>query len=165
MNRLASLIFNVMVVIALVVGAVVLLFNLVFSPAWQQLSPGILPAKPIEWLLYADNSPINQPRILQTVNLWARLDPLPNSANNIVVDSDGELFSKVYIVRFDAPAPDVEQWLRHSRGIIDETPESLDDGKVYYRIRPRDAQFADVTVAPDSQSVLIRAAWDRDLER
>ncbi|MEB3213438.1 MAG: hypothetical protein VKL39_18970 [Leptolyngbyaceae bacterium] len=159
MNRLASLLFNVMTVIALLVGATVLLFNVAFSPSWQRLNPGILPTEPIQWLFYDDNSPINQPRILQTVNLWARLAPLPTSANNIVVDSDGELFSKVYIVRFDAPAPDVEQWLQHSQGIIDETPDPLDDGKLYYRIRPRDASFADVTIASDHQHVRVRGSW------
>ncbi|MEL6223961.1 MAG: hypothetical protein AAFR31_15110 [Cyanobacteria bacterium J06627_8] len=163
MNRLASLLFNVMTVTALLVGAVVLLLNLVFSPSWQHLNAGILPAEPIQWLLYSDNSPINQPRIIQTVCLWARLAPLPTSANNIIVNSGGELFSKSYIVRFTSSESDIDQWLQRSQGTADEIPEQMKNGNLYYRIRPRDANFADVMLASDRKHVRIRGSWDHNL--
>lgn len=170
MGRFIQLVVNALTVGGLLVGAIVLLFNLVFSPAWQDANFGLIPSHPIRWLVYAENSPLNQPRVVQTVCLWARLDPLPHSTRHLIVDSSGELFDKRYTVSFQADADDIYRWLAASAGTasqIDLHPPLSGDRPTadrHYKIEPRDAAFAEVTVLADQHTVKIKAAWSSPAE-
>ncbi|MGB3492079.1 MAG: hypothetical protein WBA57_05095 [Elainellaceae cyanobacterium] len=159
MRRVLQLIMNAVAVSGLLIGALILLFNLVVSPAWQDVETGLFAANPVRWLLDAENSPLNQPRVLQTVCLWARLEPLPHSAQNIIVNSSGELFDKRYTVSFKANAGDIERWLAASAGTQSQIAQQQPMGDRHYIIQPRDAASAEVTVLADQQTVKIKAAW------
>lgn len=162
MRRVILLVTNALAVSGLLIGALILLFNLAFSTAWRDVDRGLFPSNPIRWLLYAENSPLNQSRVVQTVCLWARLEPLPHSAHNLIVDSSGELFEKRYIISFQADANDIDQWLATSTGTASQVDSTMQTGDRHYLIQPRDAAFAEVTVLADRQTVKIKAAWSTD---
>ncbi|GEM_PF-6337540 len=159
MRRALQLLINALAVGGLLLGALLLLFNLVFSPAWKGVEPGLLPSNPVRWLLYDENSPINQSRVVQTVCLWARLAPLPHSARRLIINSSGELFDKRYTISFQANANDIERWLAASDGTASQVDQKPSFGDRHYVIQPRDAAFAEVTVLADQQTVKIKAAW------
>lgn len=159
MRRVLQLITNAVAVSGLLIGALILLVNLGFSPAWKDVETGLFATNPIGWLLDAENSPLNQPRVVQTVCLWARLEPLPHSAQNIVIDSSGELFDKRYFISFQASARDINLWLAASAGTASQLDQQPQTGDRHYIIQPRDAASAEVTVLADQRTVKIKAAW------
>lgn len=122
--------------------------------SWNHLEPN-----PVVWFLHDEQSPLNQPRVLETSRLWARLAPLPASTTQLQISAAGELFSKRYVVSFEATVDDIKTWLADSPGPSAYPPERLPDGTMKYRIEPRDAAFAEVDVSADQQHVKIRAAW------
>lgn len=159
MRRLVSFLTNIVGVGGLLIGAAFLLLNFVFSPAWKDLDTGLFATNPVRWILYAENSPLNQSRVIETVRLWARLAPLPRSTHDLIVDSSGEVFDKRYIVTFKALPRDIDAWLAASAGTAQQVSQPSPVGDRHYSIQPRDAAFAEVTVLADQQTVKIKAFW------
>ncbi|MGF1514590.1 MAG: hypothetical protein ACFB5Z_12980 [Elainellaceae cyanobacterium] len=155
--RIANLLFNVTAALTLFLVGGLLFYYLVLPPDFLRFNPALL-TDPVEWLTGDDNSPLNKSGVIQTVRLWARLAPLPKSARHLRIDGTGQLFDKTYVITFDARPQDIDDWLRSSPGTAHATVTASPEGDRYV-IRPRDAAFAEVTVAPSKRGVRIKAFW------
>lgn len=61
--------------------------------------------------------------MLRVALTWGRLAPLPASAQQITISTEGSLFSRAFRVSFIAPVADFERWLCESPGTRDVAPE------------------------------------------
>ena len=112
------------------------------------------------WLLLDPNSPLNRRSALDTTQEWARLEPFPQTAEEVSIETAGSPFTREFIVTFQAPTQDIEAWLKKSPGTKDVTPTLGQDGSFHYAITPGGgAAFAEVTVSKNRQSVRIRTFW------
>ena len=90
---------------------------------------------------------------------WARMADFPASATNIDVEITGSMFTREFVVLFDAPAADINNWLAQSAGTAGVTPESS-NGVRKYAIEPGGgAQFAEIQVDDNENRVRIRTYW------
>jgi len=97
---------------------------------------------------------------LSTTYEWARLEPIPESAKDISVESVGSMFSREFRISFSAPVADVNSWLQASSGTNEANPKLRDDGSRVYDVKPGGgAQFAKVIVSKDGTKVRIRTYW------
>lgn len=91
---------------------------------------------------------------------WARLAPYPDSARNLRATTSGGMFTRTFEVRFQAPAADVERWLRASPGPREAMPDHPSPGKRRYVIAPGGgANHVEVTVDDTLGEVSIYAEW------
>ncbi|MEO0405995.1 MAG: hypothetical protein AAF289_01465 [Cyanobacteria bacterium P01_A01_bin.135] len=155
--RIIDLLFNLAATLGLLLSGGLLFYYLLLPPDFLQFNPGLV-SSPVQWLFGDDNSPLNKPRVIETVLLWGRLAPLPHSARHLRIDGTGQLFDKTYIVTFEADPSEVQQWLTASPGTSQQSPTVAEGGK-HYQIRPRDAAYAAVTVDPGGGAVRIKTFW------
>lgn len=112
------------------------------------------------WLVLDPESPLDQESAIDTTQEWARLADFPPSTRNVQIDTKGSMFSREFIIEFEASPEDIAQWLRDSPGPSAATPERLDDGSLRYPIDAGGgAQFAEVIHWPSVGKVRIRAYW------
>lgn len=91
---------------------------------------------------------------------WARLDPLPASATQVDVNTEGSMFSREFIVTFTAPQADIEAWLATSPGTAAVTPDMKNKSVRVYHVQPGGgAQFAEVKVDERTHTVTINTYW------
>ena len=70
------------------------------------------------------------------------------------------MFTREFVVTFEAPMMDIEAWLVASPGTTDITPETNTTGELIYSVTPGGgAGFAEVKVNPQTQTVTIRTYW------
>lgn len=124
--------------------------------------------------------PVMKHEMLSTAREWGRLAPLPDSAENFVIESSGSMFTRTFEASFHAPSADIENWLEASPGtqnpvpVEEEAPEdepvgrnSLTESKVldksgvwYYDIKPAGgAAFAGVWVDVARELVRFKVYW------
>ena len=112
------------------------------------------------WLLFSDGSPVVRSSALSTCYEWARLDQIPDTAEDVSVKSVGSMFTREFRISFRAPVSDVNSWLATSPGTKEAIPELLDDGTRVYNIKPGGgAQFAKVSVSKEGTKVRIHTYW------
>jgi len=51
---------------------------------------------------------------------YGRLAPLPASAHDVAVETSGNMFARVFWLRFSASSDDISAWLAASRGIAED---------------------------------------------
>lgn len=98
--------------------------------------------------------------MMETTFTWARLAPLPDSAEDFSIATEGLMFTRAFRVRFTAPPADIRRWLATSPGTTAVLPDTLPDGRSRYTIIPGGgAQHAEVTVDETTGAVDIYACW------
>ncbi len=69
------------------------------------------------------------------------------------------MFTREFVISFEAPREDIEAWLASSKGTRDATVE-VEHGSRVYQIQPGGgAQFAEVRVDESGMKVTIRVYW------
>lgn len=112
------------------------------------------------WMVFDPVSPLNQTSAIATTQEWARTADFPPGTRNLRVGTEGSMFTREFIVEFEAPAEEIAQWIRDSPGPSAATPDQQDDGSLRYPIDPGGgAQFAEIFVWPELGRVRIRAYW------
>ena len=70
------------------------------------------------------------------------------------------MLTREFVIEFDAPMSEVEEWLEQSPGTRKVPAAPWIDGSYRYEINPGGgAAFAEVIVSPDKTHVLIRTYW------
>lgn len=91
---------------------------------------------------------------------WGRLASPPKSAQNLIVATEGSMFTRAFRASFSAPLVDIDRWLRESPGTRDVTPERPSPTRRRFLISPGGgAQHAEVTVEDSSGRVAIYVYW------
>jgi hypothetical protein len=89
---------------------------------------------------------------------WGRLAPFPTSAQNVVVKTEGNMFTRSFEVHFQAPAQDIDRWIKESPGLAESTP-LFENGSRKYFIKPAGgANRAEVRIS-NNQDVLVYVSW------
>ncbi len=99
----------------------------------------------------------DQKEALELTCRWARLAPLPNGVQELKVETAGNAASRQFIVTFKTDQATLESWLQASPGISDAELEEKGGVRIY-KIKPADAQFAEVRTYPDYR-VRIETYW------
>lgn len=96
---------------------------------------------------------------LEAARQWARMSPLPATANSLYVETRGGPFTREFTVRFHAPLDDVEKWLNDSPGTSSLKPSVTGKMRVYSVEPGGGAMHAEVTVDDTSGIVMIHTCW------
>lgn len=101
----------------------------------------------------------NRQSAINAATTWAKLAPLPPSAQNVQVDVKGSMFTREFVITFDAPSAVIRQWIAASPG-PSSGKQSIAGSVTTYAITPAGgAQFAEVKVDSSSNRVVIRTYW------
>ncbi len=101
----------------------------------------------------------NRQSAIRAATTWARLAPLPPSAQNVQVDVKGSMFTREFVITFDAPSPVIQQWLAASPGPASATQRTVGSITTYAITPGGGAQFAEVKVDSSANRVVIRTYW------
>ena len=96
---------------------------------------------------------------LEATKEWARTAEFPSSAGSIDVEITGGVFSRGFVVTFDAPLADINNWIDKSPGSSNVTPENTNGTRTYSIEAGGGAQFAEIQVDDEKQTVTIRTYW------
>ena len=109
----------------------------------------------------SDNQdPAKRKEMMALVLEWGRLSPLPTSATNISIETEGNSFTRSFHASFVAPKQDIQSWIEDSPGLNETTPEEISDTKVQYIIAPGGgANRAAVTIDYGLNQVEIYVSW------
>jgi hypothetical protein len=117
----------------------------------------------IAWLGYSflsPNSSRNRASAIDATLTWGRLAPLPPSAQQFVISTQGSMFTRAFRASFVASAADIEQWLQQSPGTREVSPEISSPSVRHFQIAPGGgAQHAEVTVDDTQHRVSIYVYW------
>ena len=109
----------------------------------------------VYWFLSPDSA-YNQTSALETTLEWGHLAPLPTSAQQVVINTDGSMFTREFRISFVASAKDIDVWLRESAGTSKAIVTRPSPGVRNFQIIPGGgAEFAEVTVDDTVHSVYI----------
>jgi hypothetical protein len=101
----------------------------------------------------------NRQSAISAATKWARLAPLPSSAQNIKVDVKGSMFTREFRITFGAPSAVIEQWIAASPGPSSATQSTVGSVTTYAITPGGGAQFAEVKVDASTNRVVIRTYW------
>jgi CO/xanthine dehydrogenase Mo-binding subunit len=96
---------------------------------------------------------------ITTAMTWARLAPLPPSAQNLKVETMGSMFTREFEISFHASPQVIQQWLASSPGTASATQSALGAVTTYSITPGGGAQFAEVKVDAGTGSVVIHTYW------
>ena len=117
----------------------------------------------IAWLGYEWFSPgssHNQAAAIRCTLAWARLAPLPSSAQHIATTARGGMFTRTFDTSFTAPAAEITEWLQQSPGTRESDPSAPSPEVRLYVITPGGgASSARVTVDDKTHHVSIHVSW------
>jgi len=90
--------------------------------------------------------------------VWARVAPFPVTQEELLVTTEGSMFTRSFRVRFHAAAEDIIEWVHGSPGLRETEPTS-EDGSKKYVIKPGGgANRAEVKIS-SSGEVTVYASW------
>lgn len=114
------------------------------------------------WYLLSESSPLNRASALKVTKEWGRLADFPAHSRIAKLDVQGSMFTRGFVVIFEAPAAEVEQWIKDSPGLSDAktTTTVQEDGSTLYQVTPGGgAQFAEVLISASKKLVRIHVFW------
>jgi hypothetical protein len=101
----------------------------------------------------------NRQSAIAAATVWARLAPLPPSARNLQVEVKGSMFTREFVITFDASPAVLQQWLASSPGPASASPTGAGSITTYAIAPGGGAGFAEVTVDHRAGRVVIRTYW------
>lgn len=106
------------------------------------------------------NDRVDKPSAISCTREWARLESFPKSAQNLKVIVEGSMFTREFVIAFDAPKKDIDEWLMKSPGTKGVKPQIQADGSLFYGIKPGGgAQYAEVVISNKGRHARIRTYW------
>jgi hypothetical protein len=104
-------------------------------------------------------SQANRQSAINTTILWARLSPFPPQVRNLRVAGKGSMFTREFVISFDAPPKVIQQWIASSPGPSSATLTATGSVTMYAITPGGGASFAEVKVDNSSGHVVIRSYW------
>jgi hypothetical protein len=101
----------------------------------------------------------NRQSAIAAATEWARLAPLPPSAQNLQVKVKGSMFTREFEIAFDASPAVLQQWLASSPGPLSATLTVTGPTTTYAITPGGGAAFAQVKVDHAAGRVVIRTYW------
>jgi hypothetical protein len=97
---------------------------------------------------------------IESTCAWGGLAELPASAEDISIQTEGSMFTREYIIKFNCPATDIEKWIADSDGLKNIEGVSTTPGVVSYQVSGREGSIGGtVTVDKIKGKVIIDMSW------
>ena len=110
--------------------------------------------------VFSPGRPRSPETAYQLVLDWGRLAPFPKSATKLSIETSGSMFTRGFRVQFQAPAKEIENWLKASPGTANVAPEQVTPTKRKYYVTPgKGAEHAEVNVDDETHTVNIYVYW------
>jgi len=107
-----------------------------------------------------NQGPAKQKEMMALVLEWGRLAPFPASATNVVINTEGNSFTRSFRASFVAPKQDIQSWIKESPGLNEIIPQELSGNKVPHSIAlGGGVNRAEVTIDYDLNEVEIYVSW------
>jgi hypothetical protein len=90
---------------------------------------------------------------------WGRLAPFPESARDLVVTTEGNMFTRSFRVSFSAPKEDIAQWADESPGLRETQPKKEGPQRKYVIKPGGGAVYAEVVIDDSTDKVQVYVAW------
>jgi hypothetical protein len=104
--------------------------------------------------------PWNKTEAIETALSWGGLANIPNSALNIIVDTEGSMFTREFIIEFNCECDDIEEWISQSPGLKNINPAIEDHGILIYQVPGKEGAIGGiVTIDKNKGKVTIDMSW------
>lgn len=90
---------------------------------------------------------------------WGRLAPFPKSARDLVITTQGNMFTRGFRVSFSAPKEDIARWAEESPGLRETQPEKKGSERKYVIKPGGGAVYAEVVIDDATDQVRTYVAW------
>lgn len=67
----------------------------------------------------------------KSVQVWGGLAEFPVNAENFEYEQRGSMFTRQFIIEFDAPKTEIDDWILKSKGLHQKTPVIDGNSKIY----------------------------------
>lgn len=102
--------------------------------------------------------PWQKENAIQTTLNWGGLAELPNGTENLSVEKDGSMFTRTFIIKFNANQTEIENWILNSKRLKNNKPKVRDEIKIY-EIYPGEKESFGGKVIVENGTVIIRMSW------
>jgi hypothetical protein len=107
-----------------------------------------------------NRSSTRQKEMLENILKWGRLASFPESATDLLVETEGNSFTRSFHASFTAPKEEIEAWITKSPGLIEASRQVMPNNKVKYIIVPGGgAHQAEVIIDIMNDKVEIFVSW------
>jgi len=90
---------------------------------------------------------------------WGRLASFPKSARDLVVTTEGNMFTRSFRVSFSAPKEDIARWTEESPGLRETQPEKQNSQRKFVIKPGGGAVYAEVVIDDATNQVRTYVAW------
>jgi hypothetical protein len=91
---------------------------------------------------------------------WGRLAPFPEDAEDFIIYTKGNMFTRTFQGNFTAPEVALKKWVEQSPGLQDAKVEVISNTQKKYVISPGGrAAYAEVIIDYKTGKVAFRAYW------
>ena len=105
--------------------------------------------------------PWDRSSAIETAITWGGLADLPDAAKDISVRTEGSMFTRTFIIRFEIDNNAIDAWIKNSFRMKNVVPIAEEDGTLRYEIHPGEnrSMGGSVRVNRLGHWVIIRMAW------
>jgi hypothetical protein len=90
---------------------------------------------------------------------WGGLAGLPESAENISVETEGSMFTREFIIEFNCDKTDIDEWIKRS-GLNDLKPLREQNGIKVYQVEGQNGAVGGyVYVDKNEDNIIIDMSW------
>ena len=102
--------------------------------------------------------PWQKNNVIQTTLNWGGLAEFPEKIENLSIEKDGNLFSRTFLIEFNANQIEIQNWIIKSKRLKNNIPEVHDEIKTY-KIYPGENGSFGGKVSIDKGKVIICMSW------
>ena len=102
--------------------------------------------------------PWQKESVIQTTLNWGGLAELPKEIENLSVEKDGSLFSRTFIIEFNASQNEIQNWIINSKRLKNNMPKVHNEIKTY-EINPGENESFGGKVSIEKGKVIICMSW------
>ena len=96
---------------------------------------------------------------IETTQNWGGLSNLPSSIENIKVEQKGSMFTRQFIVEFNANPKEIQKWIINSKRLKNNIPK-INYKTEIYEIHPGEKGAFGGKVEIEGTKVLINMSWN-----
>jgi hypothetical protein len=127
-----------------------------FRRALFSTACGIVICCAASWFLFHRAS---RASAIETAQVWARLDGYPVDQDKLEVQTQGNMFTRGFTIRFTSTAEAINAWLERSPGTAGVQPKTTRTRRIYSIQPGGGAMFAEVTVDDQTGQVSVHTYW------
>ena len=102
--------------------------------------------------------PWQKKEIIETTLLWSGLNKFPENAEIIDIEKRGSMFTRQFIIKFNAEKEEIQKWKNSSKRLKNNIPKI--NGKTeLYRISPGENGAMGGKVEIEGNNVKINISW------